>query len=552
MNLTWHIVKKDLRALRWPLLVWVLVIAAKLGVGVVLLASHGIEGSEWFVRMDALGKLLAWLECFSLVLVAALIQEDMLVGTTAFWVTRPISGGRLLRAKLWGIGLAFLLLPVLVALPWWLGCGYGVREILGAALETAAINAAVVVLGLLWAVVTDGFSRFLMWTLVLMFAIPSVIGGIALHVQGLATPPTAGLIVTRFAIAIGIAFLGISTVVVHQFLTRRTPRSVGMISASLGLMVAVGLWWPWSWDLDTRWQSLIERRSAADWPKSAEPPGLAFAPPRAELRRLPNARPGAPLQLRLDYSVAGLPESQAMLPAYGANFSLRWPDGQTQASGSWIRLGRSWNDKLALRALGVRPDVTGGPLDLQSFQGIPPDVAARLQSEPAAFTQSAQFWLMEVQSTARVPLQPGARVMMGRNGERIADVSKEGEELLVSTIRHRPALATDFILGGLSYMVGVRQASTPWFSQYLLVNRSNSFVDRGSELSRSTSRIGTVEIDIQTWAYRATKTPRGKRPLLEAMKALDDAELTKVVFRERARFTHEFKVERLVVEPVSQ
>jgi hypothetical protein len=127
MNLTWHIVKKDLRALKWPLALWIFVIIAKLGIGVVLLNADGTEGVEWFNKMDALAKILGIFEFVSFVLTAALVQQDLLVGTTAFWMTRPISGGRLLRAKLLSIGLVFGLLPVLVTLPWWQGCGYGPR-----------------------------------------------------------------------------------------------------------------------------------------------------------------------------------------------------------------------------------------------------------------------------------------------------------------------------------------------------------------------------------------------------------------------------------------
>ena len=91
MNLTWHIVKKDLRALKWPLGLWILLIIAKLGVGVALLNADGTEGIEWFNKMDALAKVLAAFEFVSFVLTAAIIQQDLLVGTTAFWMTRPIS-----------------------------------------------------------------------------------------------------------------------------------------------------------------------------------------------------------------------------------------------------------------------------------------------------------------------------------------------------------------------------------------------------------------------------------------------------------------------------
>src|SRR5262249_55528045 len=98
MNLTWHIVKKDLRALRWPIGVWFLCVVGKLGVGVALLNARGDEGITWFNQMDLLAKTLAVGELLSFVLAAALVQEDLMVGTTAFWMTRPISGGRLLRA----------------------------------------------------------------------------------------------------------------------------------------------------------------------------------------------------------------------------------------------------------------------------------------------------------------------------------------------------------------------------------------------------------------------------------------------------------------------
>ena len=129
MNLIWHIIKKDVRALRWPLGLWTLVIILKLGTGVLLLTADGTEAPEWFTRLEGIATTFAGLELLSVLLVAALVQEDPLVGSSAFWVTRPVSGGRLLRAKLAAIGLVFILWPLVVTLPWWLACGYGPREL---------------------------------------------------------------------------------------------------------------------------------------------------------------------------------------------------------------------------------------------------------------------------------------------------------------------------------------------------------------------------------------------------------------------------------------
>ena len=135
MNFVWHIVKKDLRALRWPLVVWVALIAAKLAMGVLLLTSDTTGDQELFDTLSGISKVLAGLEFLGVVLVAALIQEDMLVGTTAFWITRPISGARLLTAKLLGLGIIFVVLPVLVTVPWWLGCHLSLGAMAGAALS---------------------------------------------------------------------------------------------------------------------------------------------------------------------------------------------------------------------------------------------------------------------------------------------------------------------------------------------------------------------------------------------------------------------------------
>jgi hypothetical protein len=81
------------------------------------------------------------------------------------------------------------------------------------------------------------------------------------------------------------------------------------------------------------------------------------------------------------------------------------------------------------------------------------------------------------------------------------------------------------------------------------VNRDRSYADWGREQSTLTARVGTVAISQQTMAYRASRAGGGPRPLLEAINALNEAEFTRLVFRVRARFTHEFKIDPLVVEP---
>ncbi len=554
MNLTWHIVKKDLRALKWPLLVWALIVAFKLGVGVTLLTADGTEGQEWFARLNMLAKLMAGFEGVCFVLVAALIHEDGLVGTTAFWMTRPISGARLLGAKLLGTGLVFWVAPVLVSLPWWLWCGYGWPEIGWAAAEMVAIQTIFVLVGLLWAVVTDGYARFLMWTLVMVVAVPMVGVLIGLHFTKTDAIVTSEVATSRMAVILALAVAGIGSVVAHQFLTRRLGRSIALIGATVGLIIMTALWWPWDMRIEARWQAYLQRQVEAKWPASSAPAGLTFSLTGAEFRQQPpSSKAGRPLRLRTTYRVDGLPEASALKP-YVANFSLRWPDGASLSYWSWVKPGRKSSLLVERKALGrtVAPipeaGENAGTDVVQAEQSIPAATAARLLSAPAAYALKARFGLVTVESVESVPLQAGPAIVSGSQNERIAHVEKEGDQLLVTFVRRNPALTVDWIFGLQNYVHGAGLAMAQPLAQYLLVNRARDFADRGSALWTTHTRIGTVEITWQTMAYRAARNPADRRPTLETINALNEAQLVRVNLRETARFTQELKTDALQVE----
>jgi hypothetical protein len=544
MNLTWHIVKKDLRALRWPILLWLLVIVTKLGIGVALLTADGSEGPEWFRRLDMFAKLISGIEAICFVFMAALIHEDLLVGTTAFWMTRPISGGRLLRAKLLSIGLVFWVAPVLVSLPWWQGCGYGLREIAWAATETVALQAIFVLVGLLWAVVTDGYARFLMWTLVMLIAIPSFGGLIGLHFARTNAIVLPGVATSRIAVVIALAVAGVAAVVVNQFLTRRFWRSILFIGAAVGLMVMTALWWPWDLQIAAKWHAYAESRVEANWPTTTAPAGLTLTLGAAELARAPGARADRPVQLRVNYRVDGLPGSQALVPSV-ANFSLRWPDGAGETGWSWVRPEQSLTRLITYRVLNQTPAETWARDDSQATQTISAASATRLQASPAAYSLKVRYGVMAVESATSVPLQPGVRTLNGFLGERMAHAEKMGDQLEVTFVRHSPALFIDTLLGLQNFVFGAGQASTRQFAQYLLVNHDRDFADRGTTVWGNSTRIGTVNIEWQTLAYRAMKKPPGSRLSLEAIDALNAAELIRVTLREQGSFAYEFKTDAL-------
>lgn len=118
MNMIWHLLLKDIRRFRWWLAAWV----ALLGTlwAVIFMAQRWLFqtaplADSFFMRspsffFNTFGSL------FMSLIVIKLVQEDPLIGSTAFWLTRPIARKNLLLAKACFI---FLLLFPLYAVAHW-------------------------------------------------------------------------------------------------------------------------------------------------------------------------------------------------------------------------------------------------------------------------------------------------------------------------------------------------------------------------------------------------------------------------------------------------
>jgi hypothetical protein len=88
---------------------------------------------------------------------------------------------------------------------------------------------------------------------------------------------------------------------------------------------------------------------------------------------------------------------------------------------------------------------------------------------------------------------------------------------------------------------GGQLAGTGEFSQYFLVNRTRGAVDRGTSTDYRITRIASVGISWRTMSFLAIPRPP-KGSVLDAINALNEAELVKVTFAEQARFSHELKL----------
>ena len=112
MNLTAHILHKDVRRLRWTLVVLFVLVAARL-----LVETVGVDvalmGRGPLVAITQISELLSLTYgLFFPFLVSRLIHDEPLVGREAFWLTRPISPVALMGAKLVFAALFLLALPL--------------------------------------------------------------------------------------------------------------------------------------------------------------------------------------------------------------------------------------------------------------------------------------------------------------------------------------------------------------------------------------------------------------------------------------------------------
>ena len=247
MKLIWHQFRKDLRALRWVIAAWLGVLS--LGVLSMTVTSSwgGAAGGFVFALIDYLVDLLEAMAV--LVMVPLLVHQEPLVGTTAAWLTRPLSRAQLLASKLlFAVGV--ILVPGLLAEAAALAANrIPADRIALAAIEGGFFRCALVFPVAALAALTPGFARFAAWVAG-AWMLQATVGGALVFAQLLGGNPLAmieNLSVWEARQVVGSAVLILTgaAVAVHQYLTRRTRISTGLAAAGLVLVVGAQGCWPW-------------------------------------------------------------------------------------------------------------------------------------------------------------------------------------------------------------------------------------------------------------------------------------------------------------------
>jgi hypothetical protein len=403
------IIRKDLMRMRVPLALWGMLMASRLLLYHVIAGPGHAPNLEWMFRMslggdfllgDVVNPLIAYF------LVGSLVFADPLVERDAFWVTRPISGGQLLAAKAAGAFLMIVLFPVLVSLPWWIDCGLGAKGIALSAAHQGAGYVLLAAFGMACASVTDGFPRYLMWTIVgiSVLAAPYMnipMGTVDANETGLAGP---NVFLTRVTVwALGILIFSVAAFCC-QYIARSLWRTVSIVVA--GAAVVCALCAVWRWDLTG--------------PSERGNDGLG-GPVDAISARLagPSVYFAKNHVVRITVAIEGAP----------SNAAVKWmhAEGQWRIGPSliWSAHGdfRGWRkDRMSVNAIRNVLGLPAGKLD----PGIPPESvdafipfseidAVRMKQEPAAMHGQLDITLYYGAISCRLPVRDTSGLLYGRS-----------------------------------------------------------------------------------------------------------------------------------------
>jgi len=249
MSILAHLVAADVRRHRLLLAAWLSIVVATAIVDGTrpILAADSAVGT-----IGILGSLL-WLTALLLmiVLIPLVVQTHPLVGSDAFWMTRPIPPGALLVSKGVLIGIVMVAAPALAEAALMAAYYVPPAQIAAVAAQSALNQTFWTILLMTAAALTPNLTRFALLcggalvTLVLFIAATLTISMITIEDSppmsggGDTGEPTYGLVLTVLTVAAGVALL------VVQSRTRSRIRSVAVGASGLCLAFFAAAAWPW-------------------------------------------------------------------------------------------------------------------------------------------------------------------------------------------------------------------------------------------------------------------------------------------------------------------
>ena len=311
MKPTLHIIGKDFRDLRLllPLAAWWVVSVLQ---PLLISVSPRLPSSPPAIEMMSGGFLggLAWLLAaldlgLLVLIVSQLVQRDSTVGTTAFWLSRPISRARLLAGKSLFLLLAVILPTVVLQFLMLLFNGVTLNDAVRSAPQIVVLQLLVLSALMMLACLTPNLSRMLFLGVIAAVGLAIVQYTLRLPLPrnrwDRSLDDSAVIGFSLFLLAVALAVVG------HQYLARRTRRSLILASSVLPGMILFLTLWPWDF-----------------WPtESPVPPDILdpeqvaarFEVDSLKFHRWTNPKGEEWLTLRGDLAVDSSPAGLVVIPA---------------------------------------------------------------------------------------------------------------------------------------------------------------------------------------------------------------------------------------------
>lgn len=421
-----HLFKNDLRRSRTLLIAWgLLVLVQSLLVGwSVHPGDHALQAI--YLTISKMVPLFQAL--LLIVIVPHLVQEEPLVGTTAFWFTRPIPRPSLLKAKA-------LFAAVLIALPLVAETcvlatnGITAHDIALAAPEIVLKQLSLIVVVATLAALTPSFGRFAIVGAV--FVVASMVASLGIvwavllrHPGGLAALADDYTLLKSRTIANGVLVAACGgAILVHQYLTRKTRSSA--ISAILVAAASVVLTAYWPFDF-------FPKQPTGGTGEKFDPASIKVSLTQTMPRDLGSIR-GLGTQeksLAADIDTSGLPAGDIAIPSR-VDPHLALPDGSSLQVHEVTSTPGAYGqpDPGALEhALGGIPIVNGAndPGVMVGLLRLDDETFRKYADEPVKLTADMDMTVSKYVIVAEMPVAAGSRYDRGSEHEIVTDVLREG------------------------------------------------------------------------------------------------------------------------------
>lgn len=429
MKRLWHHIKKDLNHLKYPLAIWwVLAVFRQLSMERML----GLVEVPHNVTISNIIELFRFINLF--VLVPLLVQSDSLVGSTSFWLSRPISRKELLACKSLFI-LFFIIGPVLILeVISMMIHGITAGHILLAIPEMLFEILLFILPLMILAVLTPDFKRFALVALAVFVSL--FIISVALFVlfaplvlkevfsRPEAFSPT--MIQSQILVALAAEIILGCGIIIHQYLTRKTLRAIILLALSIPLTLFAAV--IWQWDFFEREQTIKHLAPNHQGIRDFK----VFANPRYVGRissSISRKKPTASFSYKIKYS--GIPEAFFLRSGSVNNIEILLPGGPTisplDCRMSSINTGdqyRALQQVLSPSRL-VRHSYDfyrrTGTLELR-ISGLPHPLVERVVNSEGTLSFDAVFHVYRYRVAAVLPLQSGSQYKRGSEYIRVVAV----------------------------------------------------------------------------------------------------------------------------------